>query len=106
MFNLLFLVAALECRRLVVGYLLVLLVEVDAAHFENDGLGGRCHVFWVCQRDTGEEAYKVDLDAMLAAQDTGIPTLNGYSGWSPPQYELTPFAREKSPPYPFYRLKQ
>jgi hypothetical protein len=29
-----------------------------------------------------------DLDAMMASQDLGIPTLNGYSGWAPRDYEL------------------
>jgi hypothetical protein len=29
-----------------------------------------------------------DMDAMLAAQELGIPTLNGYSGWTPQDYDL------------------
>ena len=67
---------------------------------------GRDYVFWVCQRDTEEPFYKVSLDAMLAAQDLGVPTMNGYSGWTPPGYELMPFPKEEAPPYPFYQLKE
>lgn len=63
------------------------------------------YVFWVCQRDIDGNFFKVNLDAMLAAQDLGVPTLNGYSGWPPPGYELTPFAKEENPPYKFYQLK-
>ena len=66
---------------------------------------GRDYVFWVCQRDTEDPLYKVSLDAMLAAQDLGVPTVNGYSGWSPPGYDLMPFPKEENPPYPFYQLK-
>ncbi|MEI8233731.1 MAG: hypothetical protein WCH57_03490 [Verrucomicrobiota bacterium] len=67
---------------------------------------GRNYVFWVCQRDTEEPFYKVSLDAMLAAQDLGVATVNGYSGWSPPGYNLMPFPKEENPPYPFCQLKE
>lgn len=37
-------------------------------------------------RNPLDPAYAPELDAMLAAQDLGWPTLNGYSGNSPPGY--------------------
>lgn len=63
-------------------------------------------VFWVCDREASEEICKVNVDAMLAAQDLGIATLNGYSGWAPLQYRLEPAPQDASTPRSFYPLKK
>lgn len=62
------------------------------------------YAFWVCQRSPGAPDYLTQLDAMLASQDLGIPTLNGYSGWDPPEYSLVTVASDAEPET--YKLKR
>ena len=61
-------------------------------------------VFWVCQNPQGTPDSATSLNAMLASQDLGIPTLNGYSGCFPPGYPLVPVNSNEEPQY--YRLKR
>ena len=49
-------------------------------------------VLWVCDRDCEPEIRQ--LDAMLAAQDLGLKTINGYSGWFPNDYPDALFMME------------
>ncbi len=65
---------------------------------------GKPKVFWVCQGGTDVD-WITNLDAMLAAQDLGLRTLNGYSGWAPPSYGLAPFKKAAAQPYDFTALK-
>lgn len=47
-----------------------------------------CDAFFYAPSDRSEEAYKIHVDAMFGQLESGIPTLNGYSGNFPP---LWPF---------------
>jgi hypothetical protein len=40
----------------------------------------QCEVFFVTVRDGREPAWKYQIDAMWAAVESGVPTINGYSG--------------------------
>ena len=62
------------------------------------------YAFWVSQSAPGDPYWKTQLDAMLASQDAGIATLNGYTGWYPPGYGLWPVQSSEEPE--FYRIKE
>ena len=48
-------------------------------------LSYECEAFYFNGR--GEPAFMIQIDAMLASQSTGIPTINGYSGGEPPEFK-------------------
>jgi len=48
----------------------------------------RCAAFYL-RSSTARPAYAVQLDAMLAGLERGVPTLNGYSGNTPPGWDLS-----------------
>ena len=48
-----------------------------------------CRSFFMVPLD-GRPSFAVETDAMLIAVDTGLPTLNGYSGTVPRGYHLDP----------------
>ena len=48
-----------------------------------------CTAFWVLPA-TGRNPDHASIDAMLIAQRIGIPTVNGYSGWTPDGWNLQP----------------
>ena len=50
---------------------------------------GNCQSFYISPHTSNRGNTAVQTDAMLIAQRAGIPTLNGYSGWAPPQWLLS-----------------
>ena len=47
-----------------------------------------CSAFFYSSSNPEELPHHVHLDAMWAAMETGVPTINGYSGGAPPQWRL------------------
>ena len=52
--------------------------------------------FLVLPRGTGRRWIWFQLDAMLAQQRTGVPTVNGYSGVSPPGWDFEDFSLRRA----------
>ncbi|HUB08638.1 MAG TPA: hypothetical protein VMB50_16650, partial [Myxococcales bacterium] len=63
-------------------------VGARAAHVER-AIGPGCRAFFWRGDDPAAPPYAVQLDAMWASFDLGIPTLNGYSGNEPPGWPLS-----------------
>ncbi len=52
------------------------------------GIGARCQAFLYTTIDGADDPWNYHADAMWAFMDRGVPTLNGYSGNVPPQWNF------------------
>ncbi len=55
-------------------------------------------ILWARRSSNREPFYVNALTAMLTAQELGVPTVNGYSGNTPPGYPSSLFADEADAP--------